>query len=130
MNLTTSLREILVRDLACAALQGDRVYPMRMEAATEFPCSTISRITGERIQQHAHPPTLHMRRFQVDAWSPDQDEAERLAAAIGAALDRFAGVAAGAQIQQIVVLDDPPDMYDAETQLFHTPVEALVAVTV
>ena len=127
--------ELLTQAAGVVRLTGaDRIFDSVFPPGTfrlngdDRPAITVNNVGRQRAQTHGEAPTLFLPRVQVSCWSQDADAARELSEAVDSALDRYRGVVLGAEVQTIVVLDDPPDMYEPETKLFHTPIEARLAL--
>lgn len=127
MSALRAVREILLNAITVSGVVERRVYPLRLQPDTDFPAITYGQVMGQRVDRHDGPATLRLKYIQISCWARRIIEAEDLAERVSASLDGYSGNSANVTVQQIIVLDDPGHMYDPETQLFHVPVDVLVA---
>lgn len=106
---------MLTHDSGVVAINGARVYPMRLPIDPTFPAITYQRITGDRVRSHSGPSGLASPLFQINCWGGPTSvasaylAAKRLARAVRIALDGFKGSANGQEIHGLFVEDDRDD---------------------
>lgn len=127
---TSVLRMILMNDLRVIGMAGTRIYGKRWAQGTDFPCTTINKVSGRRFQHLAGRPTMVTPVYQIDCWARTHLAAMELADAVEDALDRYAGIVLGVTVQQIVIGDDPQENFEETTQIYQVPLEAMMALTV
>ena len=131
MTVGAALRQMTLASSAVSAAVSRSMFPHRAEPQTVPPFLTYSKISGQRIGRHAGAATLVIERWQISCWHLAYAEAVALADAVRAAVDQQSGMfgSNSLEIQRAVLADDPPEMYDPETKLFHIPVDVMLAVT-
>ncbi|HQD26591.1 MAG TPA: DUF3168 domain-containing protein [Methanoculleus thermophilus] len=110
-----AIRKLLVNDPAVAAIVGTRVYPIHVDGALTPPYIKYLTVSDARIYRTIRPP-----RIQVSCWADDYPTVRQLAEAVIAALDDYHGVIDGVAIESIRYLNGP-ELYEAETRLYHIP---------
>lgn len=110
-----AIRKLLVNDPAVAAIVGTRVYPIHVDGALTPPYIKYLIVSDARIYRTIRPP-----RIQVSCWADDYPTVRQLAEAVIAALDDYHGVIDGVAIESIRYLNGP-ELYEAETRLYHIP---------
>jgi hypothetical protein len=110
-----AIRKLLVNDPAVAAIVGTRVYPIHVDGALTPPYIKYLTVSDARIYRTIRPP-----RMQISCWAEDYPTVRQLAEAVIAALDDYHGVIDGVAIESIRYLNGP-ELYEAETRLYHIP---------
>lgn len=110
-----AIRKLLVNDPAVAAIVGTRVYPIHVDGALTPPYIKYLTVSDARIYRTIRPP-----RIQVSCWADDYPTVRQLAEVVIAALDDYHGVIDGVAIESIRYLNGP-ELYEAETRLYHIP---------
>lgn len=110
-----AIRKLLVNDPAVAAIVGTRVYPIHVDGALTPPYIKYLTVSDARIYRTIRPP-----RMQISCWADDYPTVRQLAEAVIAALDDYHGVIDGVAIESIQYLNGP-ELYEAETRLYHIP---------
>jgi len=110
-----AIRKLLVNDPAVAAIVGTRVYPIHVDGALTPPYIKYLTVSDARIYRTIRPP-----RMQISCWADDYPTVRQLAEAVIAALDDYHGVIDGVAIESIRYLNGP-ELYEAETRLYHIP---------
>ena len=110
-----AIRKLLVNDPAVAAIVGTRVYPIHVDGELTPPYIKYLTVSDARIYRTIRPP-----RIQVSCWAEDYPTVRGLAETVIAALDDYHGVIDGVAIESIRYLNGP-ELYEAETRLYHIP---------
>ncbi len=117
----TSIQERLYNylrfDAGVAALVGTRVYPVRLPQQPTLPAITYQRVDGIPQYSHSGRSDLVQSRIQVSCWALTYAAVIDLVDAVKAATDTF---------PEDATVEDMPDMYDPETQVYHVPVDVIV----
>ena len=129
------LRTLLKADIGVTGIISDRIWAKVFPPATftargaDAPAITIDQISGARAQTHSVVPTLFLPRCQVNCWAWTRAQAVALSDAVEKALDAYRGTVGSVAVQSIVIEDNSPDDYRPDTQLFHIPLSARLALT-
>jgi hypothetical protein len=110
-----AIRQILVNDAGVSALVGTRVYPIHVDGPITTPYIKYLTVSDARIFKTIRPP-----RMQISCWADDFATVRQLAEAVIAALDDYRGIVDGTAIESIQFLN-APELYEAETRLYHIP---------
>ena len=115
MKITTAVRDHLRADIGIRALVGQRVYKRRAPQRCGFPRIIVSVAAAQfptRSQaQRSDDVSHHIEaRVQVDSWSLDEEEVDRVSEAVAKSLDDFTGTTQGVSIKRSLQ-DDERDNY-------------------
>lgn len=127
---TSMLREIQLGDIRVMGMTSGRIYGKRWAQGTDFPCTTVNKVSGRRLQHLAGKPSMVLPVYQVDCWARTHLAAMELADAVEDVLDRFTGTVRGVRVQLIMIADDPIEQFEEVTQIYQVPLEAMMALTV
>jgi len=106
---------ILELDAGVTALVGTRIYPKVLPQNVTYPAIRYQRISTARGQfrvmtRSGGKATRQQPRFQLDSYGLTESSVQAVAAAVRAALDGYAGVAATLKIDQILIEDEGGDL--------------------
>ena len=123
MTIQEALLAYLKTHVDCAALialVATRIYDQYWPTDREptFPLITVSQVSGGRH----HNIDVAYPRFQFSCWAETKSMARAVADTLRNVLQRYKGVMGGIEIPQIVYENDL-DFYDAESKLYHIPVD-------
>ena len=114
MTIEASVWQILADNAGVGALCEDRIYPVKVPQNATFPCVTYSRVSTNRWSAMGSDTGIADKRFQVSSWGETYAEANALAEAVRAALQRYRGTVDGVLIQDIFVDGDGPETWEDE----------------
>jgi len=69
MSVVSIIRDLLIADAAVAAILGDRVYPMQMPNAPEFPLAVVFRVGGAGEYDLQGDAGIEQARVQLDLYT-------------------------------------------------------------
>ncbi len=90
-----------------------RIYPVEIAQGAILPAITYQRITGPKISAMGADTGLTRPLFQVDCWAETYREADDLAEAVRAALQRWKDTVLGIVVQQ-TTLENMTDLHEDE----------------
>lgn len=110
-----AIRQILVNDAGVSALVGTRVYPIHVDGPITTPYIKYLTVSDARYAR-----SIRAARIQVSCWADTYPAVRTLAEAVIATLDDYRGIVDGTAIESIQFLN-APELYEAETRLYHIP---------
>lgn len=117
--IEAAVRSILLADPTVYGLVGTRIQPAPLPLDTIYPAISVLKASNAYSRIAGRP------RMQIDCWSKDWTECQTLANAVETALDGYAGVVNGVNIQHIQPLNSQ-DFYDKETKLYNVPYDFFI----
>jgi len=109
-----AIRSILLADPAVYGLVGTRIFPLELPLECTFPAISYL-FPSDPYKRVARPA-----RLQVDCWAEDVMECKNLKLAVENALNGYAGIVNGVNIEGIFPIS-PYDLAPDETGIFHIP---------
>lgn len=129
MSLESSLFTFITGDAVIGPLIGTRMYPMKLPQSPTLPAMSYFRVTsGQEYELEGQEVGVRPARFQFDCWDKEPNGYEgilALGAAVRARLSGYMG-AMGADTVQGIMIEDEMDLYEAETQIWHRVIEAVI----
>lgn len=123
--IETALFQYLSAHVGLTALVGSRIYPMQAPAGAAKPCLVYTLISIDRKQSHDGYSGVQVIRMQIScfaaAWETDGTTVgvKAVAAQVIAAMEAWEGAT---DIQAVFPAGEQ-DLFEEETQLYHTPLD-------
>jgi hypothetical protein len=116
-----AIRSILLSDSTISQCVDTRIFPLEVPLDSPLPALSISIISDPYKQVSGSP------RVQVSCWSMDYTECHYLKKSVTEALEGYTGLVNGVNIIRIIPID-APDYYNANTRVYHIPIDFKVII--
>lgn len=123
MSIEARIFSGLTGHAGLAALVASRIYPMRLPERATLPALTYQRVSTLPIQTRDSTATLMRPRFQFDIWAEAFDDVAPVRVEL---VEALLGLEALSGIRTNVVLANDQDLFEPETERYHTIVDAFV----
>lgn len=121
--LRTSLRARLLDNPDLSTMVGgNRVYPVHLPQATDYPAITYQKISDVGEPNLAEVSRIRTARMQIDTWAEVPADAWKLADHVRTQMDGFQGTVSGVRFAASMI-DSETDLYEDAIEKFRVTVD-------
>jgi hypothetical protein len=107
-------------------LVSNRCYPIKLPEEVTFPALTYFQVSGSDGSTHGGFDHTVQARWQVSCWGKTYADTRVLAEAVKLALRAFAGD--GIEEVKKSTIENETDMYEADTEIYHIPIDFMLFI--
>lgn len=131
MLVESAIYNLLVSDVAIAALVSSRVYPLILPQNATYPALVYSKVSGARLHHLTGSAGRAMPRITVSCWATTYLGAKQLAALVRATLDGFRGTltdgnSPAGTCAASVLIENELDDYDESAKKYRVILDFMV----
>lgn len=130
MSLDTAIQTVLAGASGLTNVVGTRIFRDKLPQDPTYPAVTYHLISAVPTHAMGVDAGLDISRVQVSCWATTAGGVEALATEVRTALSRFSGTPSppgDVVIQHILVENEGPNLFESEVEIYHRPVDVMVA---